>query len=68
MLKYEDEHLLLSIRNSYLKAPIFSDGLPVTNKKDHGYGTQSIRYMTERLGGNCMFSIENQQFILRVII
>lgn len=68
MLKYEDEHLLLSIRNSYLKAPIFSDGLPVTNKRDHGYGTQSIRYMTERLGGNCMFSIENQQFILRVII
>ena len=68
MLKYENEHLLLSIRNPYSKKPIFSDGLPITTQKGHGYGTQSIRYMTERLGGNCMFSIEDEQFILRVIL
>lgn len=68
MLKYENEHLLLSIRNPFLEKPIFSDGIPITTKKGHGYGTQSIRYMTERLGGNCMFSIEDQQFILRVIL
>ena len=54
--------------NPFLEKPIFSDGIPITTKKGHGYGTQSIRYMTERLGGNCMFSIEDQQFILRVIL
>ena len=68
MLKYENEHLLLSIRNPYSEKPIFFDGLPIATQKGHGYGTQSIRYATERLGGNYMFSIEDEQFLLRVIL
>lgn len=68
LLKFDNEHLLLSIRNPYHEKPIFSDGLPISTKRGHGYGTQSIRYMSERLGGNCMFSIEKQTFLLRVIL
>lgn len=68
MLKTVGDKLLLSVKNPTCKKPVFSDGLPVTDKKGHGYGTQSIRYMSERLGGNCQFSFENGIFSLRVII
>lgn len=68
MLKNSNEKLLLSVRNPITNAPTFVDGLPITDKKGHGYGTQSIRYMTERLGGNCQFTAQNDIFTVRVII
>lgn len=68
MLKMVEGKLLLSVKNPIKNTPVFSDGLPISNKKGHGYGTQSIRYMTERLGGNCQFSAEENVFTLRVIL
>ena len=62
MIKYVHEKLLLSATNPVAEKPAFSDGLPVTPKEGHGYGSQSIRYMTERLGGNCQFSMNKDLF------
>lgn len=67
-LKETDGRLLLSVKNPVGRKVVFSDGLPVSRKRGHGYGTQSIRYLTERLGGNCQFSVQDGTFILRVII
>ena len=58
MLKTSGGKLLLSVENPIAAAPCFADGLPVSKKKGHGYGTQSIRYMTERLGGKWQFSVK----------
>ena len=68
MLKNLDGKLLLSVKNPLLTPPNFVDGLPVSSKPGHGYGTQSIRYMSERLGGTCRFSVEDSTFILQVIL
>lgn len=68
MLKTSGGKLLLSIKNPVGQKVVFSDGLPVSGKKGHGYGTQSIRYITERLGGNCQFSVQDGLFIVRVIL
>lgn len=68
MLKNSGSKLLLSVKNPVGQQVIFSDGLPVSGKNGHGYGTQSIRYMTERLGGNCQFSVQDGLFIVRVIL
>lgn len=68
LLKTLDEKLLLSVENPVAQTPVFADGLPVTDKKGHGCGTQSIRHITQRLGGNCQFTTQNGQFILRVIL
>lgn len=68
MLKDSNGKLLLSVKNSFKETPVFIDGIPISNKKGHGYGTQSIRYMTEKLGGKCQFTIQNDLFILRVVI
>lgn len=68
MLKYSGSKLLLSVKNRVGRPVHFVNGLPVSDKKGHGYGTQSIRYMTERLGGNCQFSQQEDIFVLRVVL
>ncbi len=68
MLKAADGKLLISVKNPFGKKPVFSDGLPMSNKKGHGYGTQSIRYLTHKLGGNCQFTVNDDLFVTRVII
>lgn len=68
MLKESDGKLLLSVKNPFNEKPVFIDGLPVSDKKGHGYGTQSIRYLTEKLGGKCQFMVQNNTFVLRVVL
>ena len=68
MLKCTEDKLLVSVKNPVAKKPVFADGLPVTDKTGHGFGTQSIRYMTERLGGNCLFSVHENYFLVRIVI
>ena len=68
MLRATNGKLLLSVKNPIGEKPIFSDGVPVSSKKGHGYGTQSIRYLTEKLGGNCQFTVNDEYFMTRVII
>ena len=68
MIKISNEKLLLSVKNPVGNKVVFADGLPVAGKRGHGYGTQSIRYMTQKLGGNCQFSVQDGIFILRVVL
>ena len=68
MLFNMDEKILFSIKNPYSKKPVFSDGIPVSTEEGHGFGTQSIIYLTESLGGNCQFSVTEKNFIIRVVI
>lgn len=68
MLKSSQGKLLLSVKNPIHSKPLFVNGRPVSNHKGHGYGTQSILYMTEQLGGNCQFMVQGDTFITRVII
>ena len=68
MLKKSHSKLLLSVKNPIDRKIVFSDGLPVSDKDGHGYGAQSIRYLTERMGGNCLFSVQDGIFILQVVL
>ncbi len=67
-LYMKSDKLLLAIDNPYEKAPVFADGVPISEESGHGLGTQSIQYMTEKLNGNCQFSIDNGMFSLRVVL
>lgn len=67
-IKNHNEKLLLSIKNSFVKAPVLINGVPVSKQKGHGFGTQSIVYLTERMGGNCRFEVKNNEFVLMVVI
>ncbi len=46
-----------------------ADGLPVTSKEDrsrHGFGTKSIKYITEQYGGTVDISIVDNMFFLAI--
>ena len=68
MLREANGRMLFSVKNPIEKVPEFVDGIPVSKRKGHGYGTQSIRYLTEKLGGNCQFTVKDSMFITRVIL
>lgn len=68
MLKNSGGKVLLCVKNRFSEKPLFRDGIPVTTRKGHGYGIQSIRYVTEKLGGNCQFTLEDDWFVLRVVV
>ena len=68
MLKNSNSKTLLCIKNTCAQRPVFRDGLPVTTREGHGHGVISIQYATEKLGGNFQFSMEENWFVLRVVV
>lgn len=57
--------------NYYQDEIIFVDGIPKTTKQDrqyHGYGTQSIRYLAEKYGGDMQMQAEQDIFVVDVMI
>lgn len=68
LIKQHNGKLLLSVKNHYNTKPTFVDGRPISKEDGHGYGTQSIQYVTNRLNGVCQFSLQDEYFVLRVII
>ncbi|NLM34092.1 MAG: GHKL domain-containing protein [Clostridiales bacterium] len=64
---YKDK-ILLSIKNPYEDKVDMLDGVPQAKESGHGLGSQSIKYVTEKLKGNCQFIIKDNQFVLRVVL
>lgn len=64
----KNEKILMSLSNTYAVKPRMSDGFPVTDDKNHGFGTQSIRYAIENMNGNCQFSVTDSRFVLQIVL
>lgn len=60
--------LLIEIKNPYSGEIIMQDGLPVSQKEEHGYGCYSIRAIAERHHGLCDFETKNDIFTLRIVL
>lgn len=61
--------LFISEKNPYTGVLTFEDGLPKSSKGDdrfHGYGTKSIRYISEKYGGQ--LQINNEEGIFSLLI
>lgn len=67
-LRLNDGKLLLSIKNPYTHRVELLDGIPQAKGAGHGLGTQSIKYIAEKLNGNCQFIARDGQFALRVVL
>ncbi len=64
---YEKEgKLFLQITNSYQGKVHFENGLPVSDRKHHGIGVQSICAIVERYQGIYSFQTKGEEFILRL--
>ncbi len=67
-LRMNNNKLLLSIKNPYAHKVDMLNGIPQAKESGHGLGTQSIKYVAEKLKGNCQFVAEDGQFSLRVVL
>ncbi len=67
-MRMNNDKLLVEIKNTYLAEPRLVDGMPHADEVGHGFGTQSIYYVTKKLKGQCRYSIENEYFVLRIVL
>lgn len=68
MLKHGSGKTLLCVKNPCAQMPVFQNGLPVSFRKGHGNGAVSIQYAAEKLRGNCRFYVEEDWFVLQVVV
>ena len=60
--------LLIEICNPCAGPIAMRDGLPVSDREGHGYGCRSIQAIAQRNGGLCVFSAQQGQFLLQIIL
>lgn len=67
----QNNFVFIRIEN-YIEGPLeFHNDLPVSTKKDrayHGFGLKSIRYSAEKYNGTMTVSVEDNWFVLKVLI
>lgn len=66
-----ENFLLIECENYFSGKLVFDDGLPVTTKEDtvnHGFGTHSIRMLTEKYGGSLKLSAQDDIFTLSILL
>lgn len=71
MLSAQKQFLLLKVENYCPFLPEFWDGLPTTTKADasnHGFGLKSIRYTAQKYGGSITTGVEDDWFVLKMLI
>ena len=62
--------LCIHIENTCSQPPEMENGLPRTSKGDtgyHGFGMKSIRYITEKYGGNMTITVSGGQFRVDIL-
>lgn len=65
----DNESLRLELRNSVAVQTAFNDaGMPLTTKKDGGFGTRSVAMIVQRFGGMLRFSQEDDVFVTQIIL
>lgn len=62
------DHLLILQKNPTLHMPVFVNDIPVTTRKNHGIGVQSVIYYVEKEHGQYQFYMENGNFVVRIIL
>ncbi len=61
----KNNKLCIDLHNSYQAEPTFRQGLPVSKKQGHGFGTKSMAHIVEKHWGVFQFSVKNGWFIFQ---
>lgn len=67
-IKTQGQTLLIDLRNSFSKEPIFVNDLPITLEEKHGYGTKSMLSICEKYNGITRFYVADKEFRFQTII
>lgn len=67
----EKQMLVIHLHNECSTSPDFEDNLPITTKEDkryHGYGVRSIRYLINKYNGEVRMSWQDNVFSVDIVI
>jgi hypothetical protein len=67
----KEQLIMIKFENYCEEAPVLENGLPNTTKKNknyHGYGLKSIKMISQKYGGSMTIKVENNWFVLRILI
>lgn len=64
----KNNKLCIDIRNSFLIEPVFNQGMPVSEKQEHGFGTKSMVHVVEKYSGIYQFSVKDSCFVFQASI
>ncbi|MGI6778796.1 MAG: sensor histidine kinase [Acetivibrionales bacterium] len=64
----KNNKLCIDIRNNYQTEPVFHQGLPLSRKYGHGFGTKSMAHIVEKHSGIFQFSVKDNWFIFQATI
>ena len=67
-IEIKQNNLLIEIKNPFVGEIVMQDGIPITNRVNHGYGCRSIQNIAKQHRGGCVFETEHGVFILKVYI
>lgn len=67
-LDIRQRNLLLSIQNPYMGKVVIADGIPVTNRTEHGFGTRGMLFIVNKHKGQISFSEKDNIFLLQVML
>lgn len=69
--RYNENNIILTIKNSFLDVGQFKNGIIKTRKKEidyHGYGLENIKDSVEKYNGIMDIDIENNQFKMKILL
>ena len=69
--RYNENNIILTIKNSFLDVGQFKNGIIKTRKKEidyHGYGLENIKDSVEKYNGIMDLDIENNQFKMKILL
>ena len=58
----------ISITNYFDSKLRFEDGLPVSSREGHGFGTRSMRMIVEKYGGRLTVNVRGDLFMLNIFL
>lgn len=68
MVRLTEGKLLIFVENPYWGEVKIEDGLPLSNRKGHGFGVKSMESIVKKYGGLYTFEAKDQIFTVRIVI
>ena len=64
----KQHNLLISIENPYIGSIKMTDGIPISKRENHGFGTKSIASIVSSYNGQVSYTIDGSIFRARIML
>ncbi len=62
------QQLCIDLQNACHTPPVLQDGIPITQRQQHGFGVKSMVGIVEKYGGTYSFGVQEKTFVFQVLL